>query len=472
MTEKENIDKKSEEAQLNKELQELLQKLKKQEHGLETSELLKGDIDFLSDISDEFKKNSSELRASKKQNPGVKLNLNIQKSTQEEQSALAQKSANPMRDSTHMRYIDYDNLEEKTDEELKQEIESASLKPKNKKKKGFLVLLGILSILIIFLMIAVGSYIYLNNKGAAQLKENQSEEAIVVPEEAETIDNGKIIVYNGKKYQYNENNINILFMGVDRSMQDSEENVIGENGQADVLIWGVLDAETGHLSLINISRDAMVDVNRYNVEGKYLGTDNMQVCLAYSYGDGKEKSCENTIQSVSRLMYGMPVNAYAAVDYSSIALLNDAIGGVTVEVLEDLSLADPSLKQGESVTLHGELAQTYVRARNTEALDSNNQRMERQKQYMSAFLQQVISQTKKNITLPVTLYQEISDYMVTNISASEVTHLATLIVQNGVSSGEILTVPGEVKQGEVYAEFYPDDDELYKLILSVFYKEI
>lgn len=444
------------------------------------------------------------------------------------------KSANPAKNSPHMRYIRYEDLEEEqkqkqqqaqltqtqqrqTQSEQGQQAQAqqqqtqaqqrrsstssarpvpaadtdrtrtkSSQKPDPKarkksgrkqkaprKKKGPLIaVLIIFGILVLLLATAVGAYFYLNKKGEAQLKKNQSIASITAPEEASSEDDGKMIVYNGAKYKYNEDNINILFMGVDRDMQDTGEKVIGENGQADVLIWAALDSKTGHLSLINISRDAMVDVNKYNVEDKYLGTDKMQLCLAYSYGDGKEKSCENTLLSVSRLMYGMPVNAYVAIDYSAIAPLNDAIGGVTVNVLEDLTLSDSALKAGETVTLHGEQAQTYVRSRNTEVLDSNNQRMERQKQYIDAFLQQAISQTRKNLTLPVTLYNDVSDYMVTNISASEVTHLATLMIQNGVSGGDILTVPGEVTQGDVYAEFNPDDKELYKLILSVFYKEI
>lgn len=436
------------------------------------------------------------------------------------------KSANPAKNSPHMRYIRYEDLKEEqkqkqqaqliqaqqsqtqagqrrqaqqtqvrqrkpsassdrpvlvadTDRTRRQDTRKANPKSGQKpdsnarKKKGPLIaVLVILGILVLLLATAVGAYFYLNKKGEAQLKKNQSIASITAPEEASSEDDGKMIVYNGAKYKYNEDNINILFMGVDRDMQDTGEKVIGENGQADVLIWAALDSKTGHLSLINISRDAMVDVNKYNVEDKYLGTDKMQLCLAYSYGDGKEKSCENTLQSVSRLMYGMPVNAYVAIDYSAIAPLNDAIGGVTVNVLEDLTQSDSALKAGETVTLHGEQAQTYVRSRNTEVLDSNNQRMERQKQYIDAFLQQAISQTKKNPTLPVTLYNDVSDYMVTNISASEVTHLATLMIQNGVSGGDILTVPGEVTQGDVYAEFNPDDKELYKLILSVFYKEI
>ena len=440
------------------------------------------------------------------------------------------KSANPAKNSPHMRYIRYEDLKEEqeqkqqaqliqaqqsqtqagqrrqaqaqqqqtqvrqrkpsassarpvpaadTDRTRRQDTRKANPKSGQKpdynarKKKGPLIAaLVILGILVLLLATAVGAYFYLNKKGEAQLKKNQSIASITAPEEASSEDDGKMIVYNGAKYKYNEDNINILFMGIDRDMQDTGEKVIGENGQADVLIWAALDSKTGHLSLINISRDAMVDVNKYNVKDKYLGTDKMQLCLAYSYGDGKEKSCENTLQSVSRLMYGMPVNAYVAIDYSAIAPLNDAIGGVTVNVLEDLTQSDSALKAGETVTLHGEQAQTYVRSRNTEVLDSNNQRMERQKQYIDAFLQQAISQTRKNPTLPVTLYNDVSDYMVTNISASEVTHLATLMIQNGVSGGDILTVPGEVTQGDVYAEFNPDDKELYKLILSVFYKEI
>ena len=452
------------------------------------------------------------------------------------------KSANPAKNSPHMRYIRYEDLEEEqkqkqqqaqltqtqqrqtqseqgqqaqaqqqqtqaqqrrsstssarpvpaadTDRTRRQDTRKANPKsgqkpdPKARKKSGrkqkaprkkkgpLIAVLVIFGILVLLLATAVGAYFYLNKKGEAQLKKNQSISSITAPEEATSEDDGKTIVYNGAKYKYNEDNINILFMGVDRDMQDTGEKVIGENGQADVLIWAALDSKTGHLSWINISRDAMVDVNKYNVEDKYLGTDKMQLCLAYSYGDGKEKSCENTLQSVSRLMYGMPVNAYVAIDYSAIAPLNDAIGGVTVNVLEDLTQSDSALKAGETVTLHGEQAQTYVRSRNTEVLDSNNQRMERQKQYIDAFLQQAISQTRKNLTLPVTLYNDVSDYMVTNISASEVTHLATLMIQNGVSGGDILTVPGEVTQGDVYAEFNPDDKELYKLILSVFYKEI
>lgn len=360
----------------------------------------------------------------------------------------------------------------------KKEVSEKNVSPKrrvpNKKKKrkkiGLTIVLVILCVLIVILVGALGFYISMRNKGEMQLKENKAEQEITAPVDVELEEQGKFVVYKGKKYCYNENNVNILCMGVDKSIQETGTDNIGENGQADALILAVLDSETGHLSLVNISRDAMVDVNRYNVKGQYLGTDNMQLCLAYSYGDGKEQSCTNTMESVSRLLYGMPINAYAAIDYSAISILNDAVGGVTVDVLEDLTLSDASLKQGTTVTLKGEQAHSYVRSRNTEILDSNNMRMNRQKQYLDAFIQKAISETKSDITLPVSLYNSISEYMVTNISSSEITYLASLLIENGITGGDMITVQGEVRQGKKYAEFIPDDEKLYELILNVFYK--
>lgn len=343
---------------------------------------------------------------------------------------------------------------------------------KKKKMKPFKVFIIFLCVILFLLAAVVTTFFILRSRGKKLLRETSVEETITAPEDAEVEEEGKTIIYKGEKYCYNEDIVSILCMGIDKSIQDTGLDNIGENGQADALFLAVLDTKTGHLSFVNISRDSMVDVNKYNVEGKYLGVENMQICLSYAYGDGKEKSCENTAASVSRLMYGMPVNAYAAIDYSGISILNDAVGGVTVEVLEDLTDRDPELQVGKTVTLSGEQAHTYVRSRDTELLDSNNMRMARQKQYLMSFLGTTISKTKSDLTIPVTLYQAASEYMVTDISVSEVTYLASLVLQGGFSEGDMYSVPGEVVKGEKYAEFIPDEEGLYELILDVFYEKV
>lgn len=334
------------------------------------------------------------------------------------------------------------------------------------------VLVVLLCIFIGLLFGAVGVFFGLRAKGKEQLQKNSEETVISAPSQVQVENEGKTVVYNGKKYCYNEDIISILCMGIDKSIDETSVESIGENGQADALVMLVLDTTAGEMSLVNIPRDVMVDVSKYNVRGQYLGVENMQICLAYAYGDGKEKSCTNTIEAVSRLLYGMPIHGYAAIDFDCISVLNNAVGGVTVQVMEDLTMVDAQLWEGNTVTLTGEQAHKYVRSRNVEVLDSNNSRMARQKQYLLAFMQKAFAVSKENLEVPLTLYQAASRYMVTDIGASQVTYLASQVMGTGLTEGVIKTIPGQVVKGEVYAEFIPDEQGLYQLILEVFYKEI
>ena len=151
-------------------------------------------------------------------------------------------------------------------------------------------------------------------------------------------------------------------------------------------------------------------------------------------------------------------------------MLNDAVGGITVEVLEDLTEKDQELEQGAVVTLHGEQAETYVRYRDTTVLDSNNFRMARQKQYLTTFLKQVLSGV--GIGDILSLYQKAEDYMVTDIDLSQMAYLASLVLQNGIHEGTMVSIPGTVVKGEQYAEFVPDEEALYERVLELFYTKI
>lgn len=343
---------------------------------------------------------------------------------------------------------------------------------RNKKKRSlFNIIIICLCVLAALLLLVIGIFFRMKYQGEKALKEGNTDVEITAPVGTQVEEEGEFVVYKGERYWYNEDIITILCMGIDTSLQETGEDHIGQNGQADALFLAVIDTQKGEFSLVNISRDTMVDVKRYNVRGQYAGMKNMQVCLAYAYGDGREKSCENTMDAVSRLMYGMPIHAYAAIEYSGIGVLNDVIGGVRVQVLEDLSGADAALTPGAVVTLDGSQAHTYVRSRDTRKLDSNHMRMARQKQYLMSFIQQAISRTKQDISLPITLYQTAAQYMVTDVGTAEVTYLASMVLENGFSEGNMYSVPGQVIAGEKYAEFIPDEEGLYELILEVFYEK-
>ena len=336
------------------------------------------------------------------------------------------------------------------------------LTKKQKISRRLLIIILILLFLIIILIIA---FCVIKSRGEYSLLD-YSNINIEAPDEVDAVlsDNGKTVEYNGKTYTFNENITNILFLGIDQFDELGTE-VYGTAGQADAIYLLAYDIESGDCTLISIPRDWMAEIDIYSTTGNYMGAKTEQLCLSYAYGDGQAASCENVITSVSKLFYGIPINSYFAIDISAITPLNDAIGDVTVTVLEDL----PGMSVGETVTLKGSEAITYVRYRDTSVLDSNLNRIERQKQYISAFIEKLIPSVSADISVVLDLYNTVSSYMVTNLDTSRITYLATSFINGNTTGVNIESVEGETVKGELYAEFYADETALYELILDTFY---
>lgn len=326
---------------------------------------------------------------------------------------------------------------------------------------SFILIIGI----VLAILVEVGKKSLLNNQNAS----------IVVPDNVvdyqET--DGKTISYNGKTYKFNDNITSILLIGVDKEKMDQNPNEkFGANGQADLLLLLALDTSNGNLKAIPISRDAMVDVNQYSVSGDFIGIEKEQICLSYSYGDGREKSCENTVTSASRLLYGMPINSYVAIDIEGIKVLNDALGGVDVTVDEDIDIYGMKIKKGETANLKGEYALGYIRSRDSVSIDANSERMARQKNYMKSFFKTAIQKTKKDITTPIKLYNKASNYKVSDITVADVSFLTKCVLMSGKTDLEFASIKGQNVMGEKYVEFYPDMNALYDLVVNTFYSPI
>ena len=342
-------------------------------------------------------------------------------------------------------------------------------KEKQKKRKSkWIVVLGILLGFGILLIVGLGYYSYLLKKGEKSLLGTKT---IIEPHnDSQVSEDGSKVNYRGVNYDRNDNIVSFLIMGVDdiEGNKDSEE--IGNKGQADTILYGTLDVKTGELNFLNISRDSMTDVDLFDTNGNFVETAVKQICLAYAYGDGSYKSCENVENSASRLMFGVPVDFYVAIDFPAVSVLTDAVDGVTVEVLEDLSKKDAALKKGDKVTLNGKQSLIYVRSRDFDTLDSNNSRMQRQKQYIIEFLRKLQSILKAKPYMVLNIYQAIQEYTTTNLDLSEVLYLANLALGKEIQTDIIKTVEGEVVEGEGdYAEFYVDKDKLYSLLLNLLY---
>lgn len=344
---------------------------------------------------------------------------------------------------------------------------------KRTKRKIKWILLGLL--LAVLLLVAAFLVVEMIGRKAMTEKTDETIE-MTAPEveEVEVEDDGEYVIYKGERYRYNENITSILCMGVDNEQAVPEDIEVGTSGQADMLMLAIMDTESGKVNLWNISRDSMTEVDIYNVEGEYVRTEEMQACLAFAYGDGRDSSCKNTVRAVSRLLYGMPIQSYAVINLDAIRPLNDAVGGVEVTIHEE-DILPARFKPGTTVLLQGDDVEAYVRSRRTERpdepIDSNNNRMARQRQYMMNFIQKALQMTKQDITTPVKLFRIAlqDDNMVTNLNVSKVTYLTTIFSKVNFNENSFQTIPGEVVAGEKYAEYHVDDEALYQMILDTFY---
>lgn len=352
---------------------------------------------------------------------------------------------------------------------------------KKERRKKILKIFGIVMAVLASLMVVLSAAVVIFNYSGKKAMHDYADMTINVPiEEVEKLeaieDSGKTIIYNGETYAFNEKVTTVTFMGVDIKDFEKTDREIGEAGQADAVYIAVMDTNTKKLTILGVSRDSMVDVNIYNKDGEFVNTELMQLCLSYAYGDGEHTSCENTIVSLERLFYGMQFDTYFSLDTRALERLTDEIGGVTVTSLMDFysNNENRTVYKGEEITLYGSDATTYIRSRNTKELDSNNDRMERQSQFMKAFLSKSWSTVKSNPKSVINLYNTIDDYSTTNLTTSKMVYLTSSAISmlDSYKEVEFVNIAGEVKKGEKYAEFYPDQDALMETLLDLFYVEV
>lgn len=342
---------------------------------------------------------------------------------------------------------------------------SRSAKKKKKLSTAAKIAVAVLIILLALIFAVVIGIVYLESHGESDLK-NVSQQT----------DYEEVIEYNGDTYVYNDDVVAIAFIGVDKRELGLENGAVGTAGQADTDIVVTVNTQSGRVKAIAVPRDTMVDVDLYSESGIFLRTENMQLCLSYAYGNGTDTSAANVTTSLSRILYNVPINKYFALDLDGIAPINDAIGGVTVTSLYDFD--DLGIKKGDTVLLKGDMTETYVRHRDMDTIDASLNRTERQVQYIKAFAGQLVPAVMQDFSIVSRLYETASDYSSTDISLSNATYLASLLLSKGITDidFETVTLEGEMKasendkyEGYVYAEFYPDEDKTLQVVLDTFY---
>lgn len=293
------------------------------------------------------------------------------------------------------------------------------------------------------------------------------ESTVFPPEQGEAKEpESRMITREGVDYYPRQDITVVMVLGIDQYGPVAHSGSYNNKGAADMVTLLVFDENNETYSVLGLNRDTMVDMPVLGIGGKVAGSQNAQLALSHTQGSGLEDSCENTKKTVSDLLYGLNIDYYLSMNMDAIAILNDAVDGVTVNVTEDFSDVDPTITKGE-ITLRGQQAIHYVRTRKEVGDQLNISRMERQKAYMQGFLEALQNKMESSDSFVLSVYEEIDPYIVTDISTTLFSNM--LQRYSGYEFTQIISPEGKNVLSEEYYEFHLDEEKLDELILQLFY---
>ena len=273
--------------------------------------------------------------------------------------------------------------------------------------------------------------------------------------------------YNDEEYVLKDGVETVLLLGLDKFDGEIDSSAYNNDKQSDFVMLLVIDNNNRKCTAIHLNRDTMVEINKLGLAGEKVGTVNKQLALAHTYGNGREVSCRNVADAVSNLLLGIKIDHYISVPMDAVSEFNDLVGGVEVEVLDDFTAIDPELKEGATVTLTGEQALAYVRARKGLEDPSNSRRMARQKQYLEALYRRTNQCMQEEGFVSKTALS-MTNYLVSDCSGNKLESLLTRYAEQPLDA--IHSLDGESVQGEQFMEFYPDTDDLVQTVIECFYQ--
>lgn len=258
----------------------------------------------------------------------------------------------------------------------------------------------------------------------------------------------------------------ILVMGLDKYERPEKLQGYVNNTQSDFMLLVVVDKENQKIGSLHINRDTMTPITRLGVFGGAAGKYTAQIALAHAYGSGGSDSALNAVKAVSNFLGGVKIDHYMTFTMDSVGIVNDMVGGVTVLVEDDFSDYDPTLVQGQEVTLHGDQALHFVRGRIGVADGTNLSRMGRQRQFMVGLYEKIMAQAAQDDAFLEKLVTKLSDSFDTDMSVYQLDSLFQTM--SGCTLETILTIDGENVRGE-FMEFYADPDSVQNAVQQLFY---
>lgn len=325
--------------------------------------------------------------------------------------------------------------------------EPASRKPKKNKGLGLRIFILVLSL--IMLLAGSGLVYYYKVLDSMHFKELEPAEApaatTVTTETTVSIANG------GNTLLSSDNVLNILLFGQDSPATEED------HGRSDTTILLSIDNVHKKLKLTSFQRDTYVSIP---------GHGENKINSAFTYGG--ERLSIDTIET----NFGIKVDKYATVDFSSFRDIIEALGGVDIELtLEEIKYINAQIdvndqtdvtsflkydetKEKQMVHLDGYQALWYARDRGEESLGGNPEysfsgddwdRTSRQRN----LIQTIIKSLRENASLTelVSIANKIGPLVTTNLKKGDITFLVSNMMAYIKYDMEELSLPTQGKWG-------------------------
>ena len=255
-------------------------------------------------------------------------------------------------------------------------------KVNNKKKIWPKVLI---SILVVIAIIGTGGYFYIHSKLNKMDKVEVDKSDLGISDElTSTYDKSKKIT-------------NIALFGVDAPD--------GETGRSDSIMIATIDSVHNKLKLTSIMRDSYVNIPGHGLD---------KINHAYAFG-GPQLAIKTINEN-----FGLNITDFMTVNFSSLPIIIDALGGVDISITDEEVPHIPGLSYAGTYTLTGEQALAYSRIRYAEGGDYK--RTERQRTVLEGLF-------SKALSMPASSYMSTLDtvlpYIQTNMSSRDILSLGT-----------------------------------------------
>lgn len=276
----------------------------------------------------------------------------------------------------------------------------------------------------------------------------------------------RTITRDGKDYYPRQDITTFLVMGIDEYGPVKDSMSYNNEGESDVVLLVIFDEAARNCQILALNRDTMVEMPILGLSGKKAGTKVAQLAVAHTYGSGLEDSCENVVETISLLLGDDFIDYYIAMNMDAIAILNDAVGGVTVNVVDDFSRVNPSITLGE-ITLHGQQAIDFVQTRKDVGDQTNITRMKRQEEYVKGFLEALHRKADTSADFILKVYNDLSPYIVTDCSSTVLSDVLERYEDYDIM--QVVSPAGDAFVVDGHYQFFVDEADLDRLIVDLLY---